>query len=188
MLLRQATHSSEAQAALPAELKAEGHGKKRRVEHKGKESQAAAQSAPHLSHAELMSQIRQADEPLSVGGESLHFLQGVHDTQARVNETCFSEYMVMSVHVRGNLTIKYPNCLPSTVKPNTYEHKHPSKQQEVLQCVKYYFVTFAAHGIGMHRFHVCRLGTPKPQHILTSINSRRASTGCSTSSCCSDAA
>ena len=68
-LLRQVTQASQAPAAAPAMLKADGGGKQKTSNRKGKESQAAAQVAPRQTHAELMSQMRQADEPLSVGGK-----------------------------------------------------------------------------------------------------------------------
>lgn len=68
-LLRQVTQASQAPAAAPATLKAEGGGKQKTSDRKGKDSQAAAQVAPRQTHAELISQMRQADEPLSVGGK-----------------------------------------------------------------------------------------------------------------------
>ena len=68
-LLRQVTQASQAPAAAPAMLKSEGVDKQKPSGHKGKEPQAAAQVAPRQTHAQLMSQMRQADEPLSVGGK-----------------------------------------------------------------------------------------------------------------------
>lgn len=47
----------------------EGSGKQKPSGRRGEEPQAAAQVATRQTHAQMMSQMRQADEPLSVGGK-----------------------------------------------------------------------------------------------------------------------
>ena len=76
-LLRQVTQASQAPAAAPAMLKSEGGDKQKPSGRKGKEPQAAAQVAPRQTHAQLMSQMRQADEPLSVGGKDFLHIAAV---------------------------------------------------------------------------------------------------------------
>ena len=68
-LLRQVTQASQAPCAAPTTFQAESGGRRKTSDRNGKELQAAAQVASRQTHVELMSQIRQADEPLSVGGE-----------------------------------------------------------------------------------------------------------------------
>ena len=82
-----------------------------------------------------MSQIRQADEPLSVGGELYPSKVSIltvccPSQQARVTETCCSEYTMMSTPAWNNLQVGFP----STLQPNTNKH-NTHQQQEVSHFV-----------------------------------------------------
>lgn len=87
-LLRQVTQASQAPAAAPAALQAEGGGKQKAYNPKVKEPQAAAHVAPRQTHAELISQMRQADEPLSVGGKLCLLVASCSMQISRIHVAC----------------------------------------------------------------------------------------------------
>ena len=62
--LRQVTQASQVPAAAPATEARSKPG----FDRKGKRPETLPQGPPRQTHAELMSQMRQADEPLTVGG------------------------------------------------------------------------------------------------------------------------
>lgn len=64
--LRQVTQASQVPAAAPA---TEARANKQSFHCKGKSREALPQVAPQQTHAELMCQMRQDDEPLSVDGK-----------------------------------------------------------------------------------------------------------------------
>ena len=109
-LLRQVTQASQAPCAAPATFQAGGGGRRKTSDRKGKELQAAAQVASRQTHVELMSQIRQADEPLSVGGElCLHVASWsvqaccIHIAGLAVY-VCLFNCMVFVQHISASMT------------------------------------------------------------------------------------
>ena len=109
-LLRQVTQASQAPPAAPNTLQAERDGKKKTSYCKGKEPPAAAQVASHQTHAQLMSQMRQADEPLNVGGKLfLHAASWsvqtscIHVACLAVS-LCLLNCMVVVQHISASMT------------------------------------------------------------------------------------